>query len=72
MSTTAMLEYPMTDDTVATATLPQTLFDLIATLQDSGEPGEEALIVPTLVDLFESRRVTWKAPVASGWSCDDA
>ena len=72
MSTTAMLESPMTDDAVAAATTPQTLFDLIAILQDNDEPGEEALIVATLLDLFESRRVTWKAPAASGWRHDDA
>jgi hypothetical protein len=72
MSTAAMLESPMTDDKVSTTTSPKTLFDLIATMQDNGEPGEEYLIVPTLVHLFESRRVTWKAPAASGWSHDDA
>jgi hypothetical protein len=71
MSTVAMLESTLIDDTIATTTSPQTLFDLIATLQDSGEPGEEDLIVPTLLHLFQSRRVTWKAPASSGWSNDD-
>ena len=72
MSTAAMLEFPMTDDAIAVTTSPQTLFDLIAILQDNGEPGEEALIVSTLVHLFESRRVTWRSPAASGRSRDDA
>jgi hypothetical protein len=70
MSTVAMLESTLTEDTIAT-TSPKTLFDLVATLQDSSESGEEDLIVPTLVHLFESRRVTWKAPAPSGWSNDD-
>jgi len=72
MSTAAMLEFPITDDAISTTTSPQTLFDLVAVLQDNGEAGEEDLIVATLVHLFESRRVTWKAPAASGWSRDDA
>jgi hypothetical protein len=71
MSTAAMLESTMTDDAIAPAS-PKTLFDLVAALQDNGEPGEEDLIIPTLVRLFESRWVTWKAPAASGWSNDDA
>jgi hypothetical protein len=70
MSTVAMLESPLTDDTIAT-TSPQTLFDLVATLQDSGEPGEENLIVPTLLHLFQSRRVIWKTRVPADWSNDD-
>jgi hypothetical protein len=70
MSTAAMLESTLTDDTIAT-TSPMTLFELIATLQDSSESGEEDLIVPTLLHLFQSRRVTWKAPASSDWSNDD-
>jgi hypothetical protein len=39
-----------------------TLEALIAAIQDSVDPGEEDLVVPTLIHLFQTRRVTWHMP----------
>lgn len=46
-------------DTPGTTPLTVTLDDLIAAVQDSTQPGEEHLVVPTLIHLFQTRRVTW-------------
>ena len=41
------------------ATITTTLYDLIAALQDVVQPGEDALVVATMVHLLRTRRITW-------------
>ena len=41
------------------ATITTTLYDLIAALQDVVQPGEDALVVPTMVHLLRTGRITW-------------
>jgi hypothetical protein len=36
-----------------------TLYDLIAAMQDTTRPGEEALIVPTIVQWLRAGRITF-------------
>lgn len=39
--------------------LQTTLYDLISTIQDVTEAGEEWLIVPTVVSILRTQRVRW-------------
>ena len=41
------------------ATIMTTLYDLIAALQDVVQPGEDALVVATMVHLLRTGRMTW-------------
>jgi hypothetical protein len=53
-------------DTTETTPLTVTLEALIAAVQDSTQPGEEDLVVPTLLHLFQTRRVTWQTSPTPG------
>jgi hypothetical protein len=37
-----------------------TLYDLIAAMQDAARPGEEALIVPTIIRWLRAGRITFR------------
>jgi hypothetical protein len=43
----------------APATITTTLYDLIAALQEVVDPGEDALVVATVVSLLQAGRLTW-------------
>jgi hypothetical protein len=43
----------------APATITTTLYDLIAALQEVVDPGEEALVVATVVSMLRAGRLTW-------------
>jgi hypothetical protein len=62
MSTELITIHTEDIDTAETTPLTVTLEDLIAAVQDSVEPGEEDLVVPTLIHLFQTQRVTWQTP----------
>lgn len=40
-------------------TVSSTLYDLIDAIEGEIEQGEEELIAPVVLDLIESRKVTW-------------
>ena len=48
----------------ALVTIVTTLYDLMAALQGTVEPGEEALVVPTVLYMLRAGRVTWLGYVA--------
>jgi hypothetical protein len=47
-------------------TITTTLYDLIAAVQDMMEPGEEALVVPTVLHVLRRHRASWHGQ-ASVW-----
>ena len=49
----------------APATITTTLHDLIAALQEVVDPGEEALVVATVVSMLRAGRLTWRASARS-------
>jgi hypothetical protein len=50
----------------APATITTTLYDLLAALQDVVHPGEEALVVATVVSTMRAGRLTWRYGAAIG------
>lgn len=62
MSTLIVLDTDQAQEFSLSPTIPTTLYDLVEAMQEAAKPGEEALIVPALVDLFQSRRVIWALP----------
>ena len=49
----------------APATITTTLYDLIAALQEVVDPGEEALVVATVVSMLRAGRLTWHSSTAA-------
>jgi len=45
------------------ATITTTLYDLIAALQDVVPPGDDALVVATMVHLLCTGRMTWRSGI---------
>ena len=54
---------PGTSPQALSTTTTTTLFDLIAALQDSAQPGDEALIVPTVAQWIRSGRITFQRDI---------
>ena len=50
----------------APTTITTTLYDLLAALQDVVHPGEEALVVATVVSMLRAGRLTWRYGAATG------
>jgi hypothetical protein len=44
-----------------------TLYDLIAAMQDAARPGEEALIVPTIVQWLRAGRITFRSDMGGSY-----
>ena len=68
-----ILRYGSADSTLQTsrgedaipAPITTTLYDLIAALQDVVPPGEDALVVATMVHLLCTGRITWRSGMES-------
>ena len=48
----------------ALAIITTTLYDLITAIQDTVEPGEEGLVVPTILYMLSVSRATWASDVS--------
>ena len=51
-------------DTIESTILTTTLYDLLAAIQSTIEPGEEELVVPIVAHILRTGRVTWKTSSA--------
>jgi hypothetical protein len=60
---TALHCTPDTSPQALSSTTTTTLFDLIAAMQDSAQPGDEALIVPAVAQWIRSGRITFQRDI---------
>jgi hypothetical protein len=61
-----VIEPPVTSavDLAEPSRLDTTLFDLIAALQDTVGPGDDATLVAAVTDLVQTGRIRFRVPVA--------
>jgi len=79
MSTAIALCEERSEETIATsggedaapATITTALYELLAALQDVVHPGEEALVVATVVSMLRAGRLTWRSGTAALESLQD-
>ena len=69
MEAVAQSFFPAEPDNSESTTIETTLYELIEAINDQVQPGEDRLVVETVLDLIESGQITFPRSMGESVSC---